>query len=166
MKVKHMLVSASLLLFAAACGKELAVENLSNPDVGRVFAAAQGVEATIASGYQATHNAITNTALQPETEVMALESYSSLNNFNMGVRVSLPRNPIQNSNGAPTVFGEFSSLERAARLMVNAIDALNILAKSSPTGTALTDKAGDLRAKAFGYFSAGVDLGWTAMIYD
>jgi hypothetical protein len=161
-----MLASASLLLFAAACGQELAVENLSNPDVGRVFAAAQGVEATIASGYQATHNAITNTALQPEVEVMALESYSSLNNFNMGVRVSIPRNPIQNSNGAPSVFGEYSSLERAARLMVNAIDALNLLQKSSPSGTALADKAGDLRAKSFAYFAAGVDLGWTALIYD
>src|SRR4051794_85702 len=126
MKAKIMLASASLFVIATACSQDLAVENLSNPDVGRVFAAPAGVEATIASGYQAVHNAITNPAWQREVEVRALESSSSLNNFNMGVRVSLPRNPIQNSNGAPSVFSEFSSLERAARLMVNAIDALNI----------------------------------------
>lgn len=164
MKAKILLASASLLAFAASCGDNLAVENLSNPDVKRVFAVPASVEATIASGYQSTHNALTNNGnLMPEVEVLALESYSSLNNFNMGIRVSLPRNPIQNSNGAPSVFGEFSSLERGARLMVNAIDALGEI---TDAGGTLGTHAQDLRARSFAYFVAGADLGWAAMIYD
>jgi hypothetical protein len=152
-----------LLVVAAGCNTDLSVENLSNPDVGRVFAVPASIEATIASGYQSTHNAITNTALQPEVEVIGLESYSSLNNFNMGIRVSIPRAPIQNSNGAPSIFREFSALSRGSRLMVEAIDALNRL---TAAGQSLGTPAQDLRGKAFGYFVAGTDLGWLAMIYD
>ncbi|HVX41032.1 MAG TPA: hypothetical protein VHB25_15800 [Gemmatimonadaceae bacterium] len=159
------LASASLLLVAvAACSTNLGVENLSNPDVGRVFSVPASIEATIGSGYQTVHNALTNNgALMPEVEVLALESYSSLNNFNMGIRVAIPRLPIPNSNGSPSIFTEFSALSRGSRLMVNAIDALANLIKGGGT---LGSPAQDLRAKAFGYFVAGADLGWLAMIYD
>lgn len=164
MNATFKIASASLLLVAAlACNNDLTVQNLSNPDVGRVFAVPASIEASIASGYQSTHNAITNNNLMPEVEVMALESYSSLNNFNMGIRVAIPRLPIPNSNGSPTVFNEFSSLSRAARLMVNAIDALG---KLNAADKSLGTHAQDLRGKAFGYFVAGADLGWLAMIYD
>jgi hypothetical protein len=156
--------SASLVVIAAtACNNDLTVENLSNPDVGRVFAAPASVEATIGSGYQTTHNSITNNNLMPEVEVLGLESYSSLNNFNMGVRVAIPRAPIPNSNGSPTIFNEFSALSRASRLMTNSIDAVN---KIVAAGNSLGTHAQDLRARAFGYFAAGADLGWLAMIYD
>ncbi len=164
MNATSRIASASLLLVAAvACNSDLTVQNLSNPDVGRVFAVPASIEATIASGYQSTHNAITNNSLMPEVEVMALESYSSLNNFNMGIRVAIPRLPIPNSNGSPTVFNEFSALSRGARLTVNALDALT---KLNASDKSLGTHAQDLRAKAFGFFVAGADLGWLAMIYD
>lgn len=164
MNATFRIASASLLLVAAAaCNSDLTVQNLSNPDVGRVFAVPASIEATIASGYQSTHNAITNNALMPEVEVMALESYSSLNNFNMGIRVAIPRLPIPNSNGSPSVFTEFSALSRGARLTVNALDALT---KLNASDKSLGTHAQDLRAKAFGFFVAGADLGWLAMIYD
>lgn len=167
MKAIYKLASASLLVVAAAaCNTDLTVENLSNPDVGRVFAVPASIEATIGSGYQTAHNAITNNNLMPETEVLGLESYSSLNNFNMGIRVAIPRLPIPNSNGSPSVFSEFSALSRAARLTVNALDALERLEKTNNTTGALGSTAQDLRAKAFGYFVTGVDMGWLAMIYD
>ena len=37
MKSISMLASASLLVIAAACRSDLTVENLSNPDIERVF---------------------------------------------------------------------------------------------------------------------------------
>src|ERR1041385_662502 len=123
MKPIHTLPSAMLLTIAAACRSDLTVENLSNPDIARVFATPASIEATIASGYQSIHNFTANQALWPETQMLGLETYSSLNNFNMGVRVSIPRNPISNANGAPSIFSEFSNLSKQSRLMVNALDA-------------------------------------------
>jgi hypothetical protein len=158
------LASASLLVIAAtACKQDLTVENLGNPDVARVFATGPSIEATIASAYQTVHNATTNQALWPEALMHGLEQYSSLNNFNMGVRVAIPRAPIVNSNGSPSVFTEFSALSREARLAVEALDALDKYVKSGQTlGTA----GQDMRARAFGFFGAATSLGWMALIYD
>lgn len=163
MKSISILVSASLLVIAAACRSDLTVENLSNPDIERVFATPASIEATIAAGYQTVHNSTSNQALWPETQMLGLETYSSLNNFNMGVRVSIPRNPLSNAVGSPSFNSEFTNTQKAARLMVNALDAHARLLKA---GSTLGTPAQDLRARAFGWFVAGADLGWGAMIYD
>ena len=164
MKSMLKIAPASLLIIAAACRSEdLTVANLSNPDVARVFATPASIEATIASGYQTIHNAIANQSLWPETQMIGLETYSSLNNFNMGLRVAQPRAPIANVIGAPSVFGMFSDLSKQARLMVNALDAHAKLVKD---GNTLGSPARDLRARAFGWFIGGASLGWLAMIYD
>ena len=163
MKAILIFASAALLLVATACKQDLAFENLSNPDIARVFATRRSVEATIGAGYQTVHNAITNQNDQPGVEVFGLESYSELNNFNMGTRVSIPRLPINNVNGAPTIFHEFSALAKEARLVVNAMDALDALNKAGKTiATAQRDK----RARSFGFFVAGVSMGWLAIMYD
>jgi hypothetical protein len=164
MKAIQTLVSAALLVLVAAdCNNDLAVENLSNPDVARVFATGPSIEATIAAGYQTVHNGTTNQALWPEALMHSLEQYSSLNNFNMGVRVAIPRAPIVNSNGSPSVFTEFSALSREARLAVEALDALETYVKA---GNTLGTHAQDIRARSFGFFVAGTSMGWLAMIYD
>ena len=127
-----------------------------DPDIGRVFATGASIESTIGAGYQTVHNAIANTNNQPGVEVFGLESYSSLNNFNLGTRAAIPRLPINNVIGAPSIFSEFTALAKEARLVVNAMDALSDLIKSGKTiGT--TGK--DLRARSFGFFVAGVSLG-------
>jgi len=163
MKSISILASASLLVIAAACRSDLTVENLSNPDIERVFGTPASVEATIAAGYQTVHNSTSNQALWPETQMLGLETYSSLNNFNMGVRVSIPRNPLSNAVGSPSFNSEFTNTQKAARLMVNALDAHARLLKD---GNTLGTPAQDLRARAFGWFVAGADLAWGAMIYD
>jgi hypothetical protein len=162
MKAIRMIASASLLLTAAAC-QDLLVENLSDPDIGRVFGTPASIEATLGAGYQTIHNATANQALWPETQMLGLETYSSLNNFNMGVRVSIPRNPLSNGIGSPSFFTEYSSTSRGARLTLNALDAHARLMKSGGT---LGTPAQDLRARAFGFFNAGTAIAWTAMIYD
>ncbi len=156
------LTSLALLMTAAAC-RDLLVENLSNPDIDRVFATPASIEATIGAGYQTIHNSTSNQALWPETQMLGLETYSSLNNFNMGVRVSIPRNPLSNALGSPSFFTEFTNFSKAGRLMVNALDAHARLLKAGKT---LGTSAQDLRARAFGFFAAGCSLGWIAMIYD
>jgi hypothetical protein len=164
MKAMHLTASAALLVLgASACDQRLAVEDLSDPDIGRVFATGQSIESTIGAGYQTVHNAMANTNDEPGVEVWGLESYSSLNNFNLGTRAAIPRLPINNVINAPSIFGEFTALSKEARLVINAMNALDALVKSGKTtGT----PARDLRARSFGFFVAGTSLGWLAIMYD
>jgi hypothetical protein len=164
MKAIPLIASASLLvLSASACDQRLSVEDLSDPDVARVFATGQSIESTIGAGYQTVHNAIANTNDEPGVEVWGLESYSSLNNFNLGTRSAIPRLPINNVIGAPSIFSEFTALSKEARLIINAMNALDALVKAGKTtGT----PARDLRARSFGFFVAGTSLGWNAIMYD
>ena len=78
-------------------------------------------------------------------------------------RVTIPRAPIPNNPGAPTIFNEFTNLSKEARLVVNAMDALDALIKNGGT---ISTPARNLRARSFGFFVAGTSLGWMSMIYD
>ena len=89
-----------------------------------MFATGASIESTIGAGYQTVHNAMANTNNQPGVEVFGLESYSQLNNFNLGTRAAIPRLPINNVIGAPSIFSEFTALAKEARLVINAMDAL------------------------------------------
>jgi hypothetical protein len=160
-------VPATLLSLAVAgCSDTLAVENIIDPDIERVFATPAAIEQTIASGYQSCHNAIVqNGELQPQLLTLGLESYSQLNNFFMGPRGGIPRSPVVNIRGTDGGhFGTFSRLSRGGRLSVNALDALEKLL-SDPTKT-LGTPAQNIRARAFGFFVAGCHQGWLAMTYD
>jgi len=164
MKAIKLLASASMLmLFGSSCDQRLSVQNLTDPDIARVFGTGQSIESTIGAGYQTVHNAMANTNNQPGVEVWGLESYSSLNNFNLGTRAAIPRLPINNVIGAPSIFSEFTALAKEARLIINALNALDELNKANlNTGSA----ARDMRARSFGMFVAGVSLGWMAVMYD
>jgi len=157
-----------LVLVAAACKDTLVAENLSSPDVDRVFATPAAIEQTIGTGFQACHNALANTSRMPEVLMLGLEAYSQLNNFNMGPRAAIPRNPVLNQLGSPSVFTEYSSMSRAARLAANALNALNTLIEGDPTPAdgILGSPAQDLRAQAFAHFAIGCNTGWLAMMYD
>lgn len=179
MKATFWLASACLVAVAAGCrDNTLAVDNLNNPDVTRVFATPSGIEATIAAGYQTAHNAVTNTSDLPSLITIDGEQYSQLNNFSMGPRGSIPRNPIQNPRGGSGIFSDFSAESRGARLMVNAINALDALrATGGTTGSALpltpttfanaaADSANDMRDRAFAWFILAMDQGNLALQFD
>jgi len=164
MKAISLLAVTSLLsIGASGCEQRLAVEDLTDPDIKRVFATGQSIESTIGAGYQTIHNAVANTSDEPGVEVWGLESYSSLNNFNLGTRSAIPRLPINNVVGAPSILPEFRDLSKEARLIVNAMDALDALVKAGQT---TGSPARDLRARSFGFFVAGASLGWLSMLYD
>jgi hypothetical protein len=170
MKTTASLLTAALVVgSASACKDALVAENLASPDVTRVFATPAAIEQTIGTGYQACRNNTLGTdRLQPELAVLALEAYSGLNNFNMGPRVGIPRNPIGNALSSSSIFVEFSALSRAGRLAVNAVNALDKLVEDdpSPADGVLGDPARDLRARAFGFFVVGCNSAWLALYYD
>lgn len=157
------------LAFAAtACDPDLGVENFNSPDVERVFASPASIEATIASGYQACHNGLhfTNHDVNTQLLTMSLESYSQLNNFNMGPRGGIPRSPITNIRGTDGVhFGPFSRLSRAGRLSANAINALDRLT-TPPTSGTLGTPGQNTRARAFAHFTLACNQGFLALTYD
>jgi hypothetical protein len=156
-----------LALTASACDESLMVENLSSPDVDRVFATPASIEQTIASGYQACHNAhVVNADLNAQMLVMSLESYSQLNNFFMGPRGGIPRSPVVNIRGTDgNHFGPFSRFSRAGRLSANAINALDKLT-APPTNGTLGTPGQNARARAFAFFALACNQGFLALTFD
>ena len=165
MKRTTRLVTALLVaLVAVGCETSLAVDNVIDPDVERVFATPAAIEQTISSGYQGCHNAFANNSLMPQMLTLALESYSQLNNFFMGPRGGIPRSPVVNIRGTDgTHFANFSSHSRSGRLAVNALNALDRLTSGGGT---LGTPAQNLRARAFAFFVVGCNQGWLAMTFD
>lgn len=161
------LMPGLLLAFAAtACDQSLAVDNLNSPDVDRVFATPASIEATIASGYQACHNGhVVNADVNAQLLVMALESYSQLNNFFMGPRGGIPRTPVVNIRGTDGAhFNPFSRFSRAGRLSANAINALDRLVDND--GSLAGGAGANARARAFAHFALACNQGFLAMTYD
>lgn len=153
-------ISAGLI----ACNSDLVIDNLNNPDVGRVLARPTDVEATIANSYGQMHQASYGiNAMQPSLLTMAFENASSLANFQMGPRGSIPRIPITNTRGNAAE-GEnnqvFTRSARAARTAANGIVSLN-----KPNFTIGTPAA-DQRARAFAYLVMGAANGNVALVYD
>jgi len=93
MKSIPLCASAALMIIAAACRSDLTVENLSNPDIARVFATGASIEATIGSGYQSVHNATANQALWPGDADARPRDLFEPGQFQHGVRVAIPRPP-------------------------------------------------------------------------
>lgn len=151
-------------LSAGACADFLTAENFNNPDVLRVFAEPAAIEQAIGSSYQLCRNLAVGTDIQNQMNVMALERYSQLGNFLMGVRVAIPRSPILNNRSASQAQPEtFSGWSRQARFAANALKALDHHLES---GRTLGSPAQDLRARAVGFFGVGCNLGWLALVYD
>lgn len=152
-----------LACVVSACS-DLGVENLTAPDVERVFATPASIEGTIASSYQACHNAHVQNSVNTQLLTMSLESYSQLNNFFMGPRGGIPRTPIVNTNGTDGVpFDDFSRLSRAGRLSANALNALDRLVKNGGT---LGSPGQDARARAFAFLGIACNQGFLALLWD
>lgn len=167
MKLHKLLPLLALGFAATACNEDtLIVENLVDPDVERVFATPASIEGTIASGFQSCHNAhATNAHMNAQLLVLALESYSQLNNFFMGPRGGIPRSPVVNVRGTDgTHFTNYSSFSRGGRLAVNAIRALDDLL-SDPTKT-LGSAARNTRARSFAFFNIACNQGFLALMFD
>ena len=150
-------------LSLAACSDPLSVTNKNVVDVTSAQQTAQGIEQIIGKSFQAIfvgeYNNGDNIIMQAAN--MSHESSSSLGNFAMGLRNTVPRVGLDNSRANSAAAGnnaDFSVLTRLARQDVNALLALDKI----PTASAPT--AG--RSRAFGYFVLGYAMGNLAAIYD
>jgi len=159
-------VACAVLLAACTEGNVLSIKNVTQPDVARVFATPAGVESIIGTLYQQLNNGVNTTNVQAQGHVMSLEGYSTVANFGMNVRATIPRNPIVNDRGNQVDAGnlaDFSNMQKLSRTATNAIMALDkITAASGTTGS----PAEDARDRAFAFFVNGASLGYTALVYD
>ena len=152
---------------AIGCEDSLVAENLNNPERERVFALLTASEQILGSGYQLCRNTEKGQDMTAQLGVMSGESYSALNNFNMGPRDAIPRAPILNSPAASqALYGNFGGWSRQSRLLALSIAQLDSIREAEADGAALTTAALDTRARAVGFFNIGCALGWLSLTYD
>ncbi|MCU0625342.1 MAG: hypothetical protein MUF21_02485 [Gemmatimonadaceae bacterium] len=154
------LVGAAAL---AACDDRLGVSNPNVVDVDAAFRSTSGVEQIALKSFQALFGGQYNNgvdAIWPQAMALAGESGASVNNGGMNVRLSIPRQAIDNALGNLTQTGnnrDFSFFTRFARQNANAIRALDNIT-DTPVAKA--------RARAVAYFNIGYALGHQALVYD
>jgi hypothetical protein len=161
---KRFLLSGVLALALAVCKDPLEVENPNDPDRGRVFNNPADLQVFISGLFGVMHNGTlggSNDGLQTQMMVMGMENTSTLANFAMGPRGSIPRNPITNQRGSQGNAGNYHDWfrgHRAARQAALGIAALKTITLGSPTA--------DNRAKAFARLVQGIALGNLSLAYD
>jgi hypothetical protein len=166
MRFIRFITVASTLCGLTACKDTVAVDNLNNPDRGRVLARPADVEGLASSQFQQVIDGTVGSITRPGTGMMtaSFENASALANDGLGPRSGMPRGSIGNGRGnayAEDNFATFRILSVAAR---SVSDVLN-RAKSS--GFTLGTTAGDeQRLRAFAHFVHGVALGYLSITYD
>src|SRR5215472_2391441 len=92
-----------LALVFVACKDTLVVQDQTDPDRNRALSRPADIEAFIGSTYAQIEDATlggSNDDLQTQMQVMGMENTSSLANFAMGPRGSIPRTPIDNTRNS------------------------------------------------------------------
>src|SRR6185503_4301971 len=161
---KRFLLSGVLALAFAVCKDPLMVENPNDPDRGRVFNNPADLQVFIAGLFGVVHNSTlggSNDGLQTQLMVMGMENTSTLANFAMGPRGSIPRNPITNQRGSQGNAGNYHDWFRGHRAARQA--ALGIASLRDIT---LGSAAADARALAFARLVQGLALGNLSLAYD
>ena len=154
------------LLVLGACHDPLSVTNENSPDAQRALARPGDVEALIGSSYNVAWQATMggqNDNVNNQLAVMSFENSSSLANFNMGTRGSIPRNPLNNQKGNAALVGNFWDFRTNARAARSAADGIVQLNRP---GFSIGSPQRDTRARAFAYFVMGLGNGNTALVYD
>ena len=164
--------AASVALLAGCNATDtLNVENTDQPDVARALSTPDGISAVLGGAFgqifgvsHTTGNA--SFGITPAAEVIALESYGSVANFNMNIRATIPRLPIDNGRGNATAtenFRDFQAYSARARTVVNGIQALD---KLITNGGSLGSSSDNARARSFGFFALGMANGNLSLMYD
>ncbi|MBX3174609.1 MAG: hypothetical protein KF709_09370 [Gemmatimonadaceae bacterium] len=166
-KLRHLGVLALASVAMTACADNLQVSNENNPDLTRVYADPSGVEGVVSTLYRSYHQGTAgNGGIEPQSDMLSLESYSALANFGNGIRSAIPRLPINNQRGNQVNGGnqaEWNSLSRLMRTSATVVQAIDAyLDKDATLGTPSLD----LRARAFAMMVNGLAMGTLATIYD
>ncbi len=168
----HKHTAALMLIVGAtaavtACGDNLQIANLNNPDVARAYSTPVGVEGVVAGlGAQVFNTQRANESINTQAKILAAESYATVANFGMATRAQIPRSIISNELGNDNQTGNlanFNSLSRTSRTAANSILAIDNIIKS---GSTIGSPARDARAKAFAFLALGQALGDLSLGYD
>jgi hypothetical protein len=148
-----------------ACSEPLDVENVDNPDRGKILAKPSDVDGLVATLYQSINNGTLGAIarLQTGLRTAAFENGSTLANNCLGPCSTLPRGPVDNSRGNAYQGEHFNDFQIHSQVAKSASDAL---ARAAGPGFTVGTPGGDLRMKAFAWFAYGVALGNLALSYD
>ena len=154
-----------------ACSDALEVPNVNNPNTQQVLNSAADLESAMGGTYRSVHvaNHHSNDNIDNQMKALGLESYATNNNYGMNVRAPLPRTPILNERGNGVQTGnnrDYQQLQVNARNIANLIAALDRLEDADPVKPVLISVGRSAAARAFGFFTLGVSLGSTALVYD
>lgn len=160
-------LTAVTVLSGCEAESALTVVNEDQPDVGRAFATADGIQAILRNGFaQALGATNVSGSITPAAAVMSFENYGSVANFGMNLRATIPRSPIDNHKGNVTEaenFRDFQQLSLRGRTVANAIRALDAFKAGGGT---LGSEAIDNRDRSFAFYGLAVMNGEMALAYD
>ena len=166
MRKSVLITGAVALLGFTACGDQLNVANVTNPDVERVLSSAKGIEATISGfGSQLNNPQRASESVNTQSKIMAEETFATVANFGMAARVA-SRFPINNELGNDHALSNitvYNSLQRLSRSVANALAAFN---RVKAAGLNTLTPADENRMLAFAYLILGQTQGYVAFAYD
>jgi hypothetical protein len=169
--MRRIATGLAIAALVTACSDPLNVENTNNPATPQVLNNAADLESAIGSGYRNVHVAQhhSNDNIDNQLKVSAFESYATANNYGMNVRAPVPRSAVLNDRGNGVQTGnnrDYQQLQVNARNVANQIAALDRLEDADPLFPVLTSVGRSAAARAFAFFSLGLSLGTTALVYD
>lgn len=152
------------------CDSVLDVENVSNPDRGRILRLPSDVEALAGAQYQQIISATLGNIARTQTGMLTagFENSSGLANNGLGPRSGLPRGPIDNGRGNPYQTENFADFTIHSAVARNASDVLvrsrdSAFSLSGDTAVARQQKQ---RLFAWTHFVYGLALGNLSLVYD
>jgi hypothetical protein len=155
------------LLGLTACGDNLNVTNLNNPDVARAYATPAGVEGVVAGlGVQVFNTQRATESVNTQSKILAGESFASVANFGMAARAQIPRSLISNELGNDNQVGNIANFNQFSRVSRTAANAIQALDRIVAGGGTLGSTAQNARAKSFAFLVLGQALGNLSLAYD
>ena len=164
---KHYLVLGAAVAALTACGDQLQIDNINNPDVARAYSSPAGVEGVAAGlGVQVFNTQRATESVNTQAKILAGESFATVANFGMAARAQIPRSAISNELGNDNQVGNRANWDQFNRTMRTAANAIAAIAAYTAKGQTMGSVAQDSRAKAFAYMMLGESLGYLAIAYD
>lgn len=164
---KHFLWFGASLVALTACGDNLEVQNLNNPDVARAYATPAGVEGVVGGlGVQLNNTQRQSESINTQSKVLSGEQFATVANFGMAARSVIPRNPLSNDLGNDQSTGNRNNWDIFSRTGRSAATAIQAIAAFQAKGLTMGSKARDARARAFSYMILGNALGYLSLGYD
>lgn len=164
---KHFLWIGAALAAVTACGNNLEVTNVNNPDVARAYATPSGVEGVVGGlGVQLNNTQRASESINTQAKLLAGEQFATVANFGMAARTQIPRGPLSNDLGNDNQVGNRANWDTFSRTARSAATAIQAIAAYQAKGLTMGSAAQDARAKAFAYMILGNATGYLSLGYD